>query len=62
MPRYGTYTYFYLGNGTGNFVPQPNGILLYPIALTAVGDFDGDGLPDVASAGDAIWVLRNVSR
>lgn len=63
MPgTYGFYTYFFLGDGKGHFTAQPNGILLYPMPLAAVGDFNGDGLPDVASAGDAIWVLRNTSR
>ena len=61
IPGQGYYTYFFLGNGHGAFTPQANGVLLFPFGLLATGDFDGDGLPDVASTGDAVWVIRNTS-
>jgi hypothetical protein len=62
MPAKGSYTQFLLGDGQGNFTLQPNGILLYAQPPAAVGDFNGDGKPDVASAADAIWVLLNNSQ
>jgi len=57
-----TYVYMFLGNGKGHFVAQNDGLLFYDYPQYVVGDFNGDGKPDVASVGDAVWALRNTSR
>jgi len=53
-----------LGNGDGTFQPVQNYKAGYSPASVAVGDFNGDGKPDlaVANRGDStISVLLNIS-
>ena len=54
--------YFYAGKGDGTFSPtvtEPPGAQNW-VRLVRVGDFDGDGRPDVAlTDGFSIWVLFN---
>jgi hypothetical protein len=47
----------YLGNGNGTFQPPVKYTVPYAYAR-AVGDFNGDGKPDLAVSGkDRIWIL-----
>jgi hypothetical protein len=46
-----------LGNGDGTFQPRLDFAVPFQLIAMAVGDFNGDGKPDIAVAGDGLSVL-----